>query len=46
MSRLVRLAVRTMPGSAGPDEQLHAAGIDALGIAAAAKLLVEEAIVR
>ncbi|GHI02977.1 transketolase [Streptomyces cellostaticus] len=43
--RLVRLAVRTMPGSAAPDEQLHAAGIDALGIAAAAKLLVEEAIV-
>ncbi|EST34985.1 transketolase [Streptomyces roseochromogenus] len=44
--RLVRLAVRAMPGSAAPDEQLHAAGIDALGIAAAAKLLVEEAIVR
>ncbi|SOE08056.1 transketolase [Streptomyces sp. Ag109_G2-15] len=44
--RLVRLAVRTMPGSAAPDEQLHAAGIDALGIAATAKLLVEEAIVR
>ncbi len=44
--RLVRLAVRTMPGSAAPDEQLHAAGIDALGIAAAAKLLVEETIVR
>ncbi|MFC9283238.1 transketolase [Streptomyces collinus] len=44
--RLVRLAVRTMPGSAAPDEQLHAAGIDAAGIAAAAKLLVEEAVVR
>ncbi|WP_369393094.1 transketolase [Streptomyces sp. CG1] len=44
--RLVRLAVRAMPGSAAPDEQLHAAGIDALGIAAAAKLLVEETIVR
>jgi transketolase len=44
--RLVRLAVRTMPGSAAPDEQLHAAGIDAVGIAAAAKLLVEEAVVR
>ncbi|MFF7750802.1 transketolase [Streptomyces sp. NPDC007971] len=43
--RLVRLAVRTMPGSAAPDEQLHAAGIDALGIAAAAKLLVEEVVV-
>ncbi|MFH8773767.1 transketolase [Streptomyces sp. NPDC017958] len=44
--RLVRLAVRTMPGSAAPDEQLHAAGIDAVGIAATAKLLVEEAVVR
>ncbi|MFF4037333.1 transketolase [Streptomyces sp. NPDC001816] len=44
--RLVRLAVRTMPGSAAPDEQLHAAGIDATGIATAAKLLVEEAVVR
>ncbi|WP_405649731.1 transketolase [Streptomyces sp. NBC_00019] len=44
--RLVRLAVRTMPGSAAPDEQLHAAAIDAESIAAAARLLVEEAIVR
>ncbi|MFJ4752589.1 transketolase [Streptomyces sp. NPDC088763] len=44
--RLVRLAVRTMPGSASPDEQLHAAGIDAASIASAAKLLVEEAVVR
>ncbi|MES5818936.1 transketolase [Streptomyces sp. RG80] len=44
--RLVRLAVRTMPGSASPDEQLHAMGIDAESIAAAARLLVEEAIVR
>ncbi len=44
--RLVRLAVRTMPGSAAPDEQLYAAGIDALGIAAAARMLVEEAVVR
>jgi transketolase len=44
--RLVRLAVRTMPGSAAPDEQLHAAGIDAEAIAAAGKLLVEEAVVR
>ncbi|MCK1818995.1 transketolase [Streptomyces sp. XM83C] len=43
--RLARLAVRTMPGSASPEEQLHAAGIDAEAIAAAAKLLVEEAIV-
>ncbi|KPI00420.1 Transketolase [Actinobacteria bacterium OK074] len=44
--RLVRLAVRTMPGSATPDEQLHAAGIDAESIAAAARLLVETAVVR
>ncbi|WP_225095391.1 transketolase [Streptomyces sp. CoH27] len=40
--RLVRLAVRTMPGSAAPDQQLHAAGIDAVGIVQAARLLVEE----
>ncbi|MER7931374.1 MULTISPECIES: transketolase [unclassified Streptomyces] len=44
--RLVRLAVRTMPGSAAPDQQLHAAGIDAEAIAAASRLLVEEAVVR
>lgn len=44
--RLVRLAVRTMPGSAKPAEQLHAAGIDAESIAAAARLLVEHAVVR
>jgi transketolase len=43
--RLVRLAVRGMPGSASPDEQLHAAGIDAESIAAAARLLVEQAVV-
>ncbi|EDY58554.1 MULTISPECIES: transketolase [Streptomyces] len=43
--RLVRLAVRTMPGSASPEESLHAAGIDAESIAAAARLLVEQAIV-
>ncbi|GHE71891.1 transketolase [Streptomyces spiralis] len=43
--RLVRLAVRTMPGSASPGEQLHAAGIDAESIAASARLLVEEAVV-
>jgi transketolase len=43
--RLVRLAVRTMPGSASPEEQLHAAGIDAESIAAAGRLLVEQAIV-
>ncbi|MFI2203239.1 transketolase [Streptomyces sp. NPDC020192] len=40
--RLVRLAVRTMPGSAAPDQQLNAAGIDAVGIDSAARLLVEE----
>ncbi|WP_210572131.1 transketolase [Streptomyces sp. GESEQ-4] len=44
--RLVRLAVRSMPGSASPEEQLHAAGIDAESIAAAGRLLVEEAVVR
>ncbi|MEU9351115.1 transketolase [Streptomyces griseoloalbus] len=43
--RLVRLAVRNMPGSASPDEQLHAAGIDAESIAAGGRLLVGEAIV-
>ncbi|MFI9645251.1 transketolase [Streptomyces sp. NPDC052040] len=42
--RLVRLAVRTMPGSAAPAEQLHAAGIDAESIATAARLLVEHAV--
>jgi transketolase len=44
--RLVRLAVRTMPGSAAPDQQLHAAGIDAEAIATAGRMLVEEAVVR
>ncbi|MGW7609055.1 transketolase [Streptomyces sp. NPDC054766] len=44
--RLVRLAVRGMPGSASPAEQLRAAGIDAESIAAAARLLVETAVVR
>lgn len=44
LPRLVRLAVRTMPGSATPDEQLHAAGIDADSIMAAGRMLVEEAI--
>ncbi|MGC0373687.1 transketolase [Streptomyces sp. SAI-229] len=43
--RLVRLAVREMPGSASPEEQLRAAGIDAESIAAAGRLLVGEAIV-
>ncbi|OAH12047.1 transketolase [Streptomyces jeddahensis] len=44
--RVVRLAVRTMPGSAAPQEQLHAAGIDAQSIAAAVQLLVEQAVVK
>ncbi|MEV0975362.1 transketolase [Streptomyces sp. NPDC049915] len=44
--RLVRLGVRNMPGSATPEEQLHAAGIDAESIAAAGRLLVGEAVVR
>ncbi|MGW7082472.1 transketolase [Streptomyces sp. NPDC054871] len=44
--RLARLAVSTMPGSASPDEQLHDAGIDAESIAAAARLLVEQGVVR
>ncbi|GAA1010386.1 transketolase [Streptomyces sp. F-3] len=43
--RLVRLAVRTMPGSASPAEQLHAAGIDAESIAASARRLVGTAVV-
>ncbi|MGW1541572.1 transketolase [Streptomyces sp. NPDC002309] len=44
--RLVRLAVRAMPGSAAPDQQLHAARIDADSIATAVQLLVEQAVVR
>lgn len=43
--RLVRLAVGMMPGSATPAEELHAAGIDAESIEAAARMLVEQAIV-
>jgi transketolase len=35
--RLLRLAVRTMPGSATEAQQLHAAGIDAESIASAAR---------
>lgn len=42
--RLVRLAVGNMPGSATPDEQLRAAGIDAESIAAGVRLLVEKVI--
>ncbi|MFE0802519.1 transketolase [Streptomyces sp. NPDC058812] len=43
--RLVRLAVGTMPGSATPAEELHAAGIDAESVEAAVRMLVEQAIV-
>ncbi|GAA2303525.1 transketolase [Streptomyces kunmingensis] len=42
--RLVRLAVDPMPGSATPQEQLRAAGIDAASIAAGVALLVEQAV--
>ncbi|MCS0638540.1 transketolase [Streptomyces sp. LP05-1] len=42
--RLTRLAVRNMPGSATPEEQLHEAGIDAEAIVAAVKLLVERVV--
>ncbi|MEV6650942.1 transketolase [Streptomyces sp. NPDC051219] len=45
MPRLVRLGVNNMPGSATPEEQLHAAGIDADSIAAAVRLLVGQAVV-
>lgn len=38
--RLRRLAVRELPGSATPDEQLHDAGIDAESITTAARELV------
>ncbi|MEV8564860.1 transketolase [Streptomyces sp. NPDC051322] len=44
--RLVRLAVTNMPGSATPQEQLEAAGIDGETVAAAIRLLLEEAVVR
>ena len=40
--RIVKLAVRHMPGSATPAEQLAMAGIDAAHIAAAARDLVQE----
>ncbi|GAA4893644.1 transketolase [Streptomyces coeruleoprunus] len=42
--RTARLAVRNMPASATPEEQLHAAGIDADAIAAAVRLLVERVV--
>lgn len=41
--RLTKLAVRSMPASAAPDEQLHAAGIDADAIAACAHDLLRAA---
>jgi len=41
--RVTRLAVRTVPGSATPDEQLADAGIDSAAIAAAARRLLEPA---
>jgi transketolase len=37
--RITKLAVHAMPGSATPAEQLHAAGIDAKAIEAAARVL-------
>ncbi|MFE2428700.1 transketolase [Streptomyces sp. NPDC059373] len=40
--RLTRLAVRTMPGSATPEQQLHEAGIDAEAITTAARDLVRK----
>jgi transketolase len=42
--RVVKLAVRKMPGSATPSEQLAAAGIDAQHVADAARRLVREAV--
>ncbi|MFM9372276.1 transketolase [Streptomyces sp. Da 82-17] len=42
--RLIRLAVRTMPGSATPAEQLRSAGVDAEAIAAAGRVLLGEAL--
>src|SRR5215510_1054867 len=39
--RVTKLAVHTMPGSATPAEQLHAAGIDANAIEAAVRALVD-----
>jgi transketolase len=39
--RFAKLAVRSMPGSATPAEQLRAAGIDAAAITDAARTLVK-----
>jgi transketolase len=44
--RLVRLAVRQMPSSATPEEQLRLAGIDAESIATGVRLLSEQAVLR
>ncbi|MGW7428528.1 transketolase [Streptomyces sp. NPDC054861] len=46
MPRLARLAVRSMPTSATPEEQLHDAGIDADAIVSAVELMVERVLVR
>lgn len=42
--RMARLAVRDMPASATPEEQLQKAGIDAEAIVAAVQLLVERVV--
>ncbi|MFJ8667202.1 transketolase [Streptomyces sp. NPDC093600] len=44
--RLARLAVRSMPASATPEEQLHEAGIDADAIVSAVELMLERVLVR
>jgi transketolase len=44
MPRLVRLGVRSMPGSASPEEQLREAGIDARSIAASVRLLTGQGV--
>ncbi|WP_433893537.1 transketolase [Streptomyces sp. CA-111067] len=41
MPLLTRLAVHSMPGSATPEQQLEAAGIDASAITAAARTLID-----
>jgi hypothetical protein len=44
--RITKLAVHAMPGSAAPGEQLHAAGIDAKAIEAAARALAGDRVAR
>ncbi|MFC8272283.1 transketolase [Streptomyces sp. NPDC057271] len=44
--RMARLAVRSMPASATPEEQLHDAGIDADAIVSAVELMLERVLVR